>query len=1416
MPRSFGGLRVRALAYALLALVSSGRAAYAAVAPMPASDARLLASSAQGVSFEVDVPAPAIATLETASGTYHRLDLDGFAWDGAVGQPLLPARTLTIAVPPGARVRVSATGEGERMYDGLRLVPQQSSEWAAQIASSGGRILNAMTEDRAAYGRSGFGDTRLAVSEGVTGMRAQRIARIIVRPAAFDPALGRVRLYSRVRVNVSFEGGSARPASDLTVARGEAGADPFEDAYRSSLLNYESGRSWRTDLGANSLRQRGLVPNTRVQSAGALGTGREDFTASPNWIKLEVSSKGVYKIDAVDLAGAGASLAAIDPRTVRVFTRPGIPLLDEVEAPSGWLSEVAINVVGEGDGRFDTTDYVLLFALGINGWRDEFRSAATDSGYTNHAYDTKNVYWLTWGGTFADPPRRWTTRSGAPELAGAWTTPSFPARLHFEQDNDYLPNLQAGGRFHPFSGIFWEKWAWLNIQQSMGSVPFNFNLPAAVTTTPARFRARLWGSSSATHRLDVSLNGVPFTQRVFFGYSENGRQDYDTTFSDVRSVGNQVRVQCQSGAADKVAMFWFDVDYARALTPASNALDFRSPDTTGAVAYGLGPFTSTTGFLLLDTTDPLGPTQITGVVERDTTGGKAVYFHDDVSSKHDYLALGSSALRHPDTVRKVQIDDLLGNANGADYLVITNDLFIGAAQALAAHRASRLPGFANPRTRVVKVSDVYAWYSGGRLDPTAIRNFIYDTIKGVGWSPAPSYVCFLGDASYDYKNIQRAVPNGQPTNFVPTYPNGYDSAQFSMDDWLVDVDLGVWEPYPNGPPPGYPDSVMYNVADLANGRIPAASVAEAEFLVNGKIIPYETAPTLGEWRQRGLLLADDTTQGFQPDGLSTEHMFRSEIIANEDLPDASDPRKIYLIRYPYGSGSEKPAVKKDVIEAVNSGMLFWNYVGHGNPFKMADENAFILSDVGALTNKTQPTFLIAASCDLGKFDDPIVTGLGESLLKSTTGGAIAAFSATDIAFAYSNAVLADQLFKNLFVESPQGFLSTLGMAALKAKERPITLSINDNKYVLMGDPGMRLAMPDRFVRIALDDVDTNAPVDSLRRGRHIHVHGDVSPTHDPLATDLDAAFNGVASILVTDSPPADSVLGYIGMFHYNYDPGVIFRGDAPVVNGKFDATFIVPLEALTGPRARVTSYVTTGAYDGGGAMLKSLVTGTGAAVDTTGPTIGLAFLNGLKVVPPDAGLRVVVRDEHGVNLTGHTVPNALYLTIDGITRYDLTKDFRYDTGSYQSGTVEFTLPGLDAGPHSITVSAADNYAQGVLGKKNRSTASIDFEVTSSTEFALGRVYNFPNPFKPDGGGTSFVITGLTEAASVHVKVYSVSGSLVRRLVAMGGPGQVQLAWDGRDEQGARIANGAYLYQVAAEGLSSGTVVRYRGQMAALE
>jgi hypothetical protein len=587
-------------------------------APTRASAAppRLLASDARGATFEIDVPEPRIATLESASGRYQKLELDDFDSDARVGFPVLPARAILVAVPEGARVSVTAAAEGERLYEGLRIAPQQDAAWALAQEKSGARTLNALVEDAGAYARAGWDDVPLASVVGVTGMRAQRVARIVVRPAQYDPALGRVRVWSRVRVSVAFEGGAGSALRVPASAR----PDPFEDLYK-ELVNYESGRAWRTDFAAGTLRARGLVPDA-VQ--GPLGTVREDFSSSPNWIKIEVSSKGIYRVDAADLAVAGANVAAIDPRTIRVFAQPGVPPLDEINPPQGWMNEAAISVVGEGDGRLDTSDYVLFYGLGSSGWKDEFGVAPPDSElqrWMNHPYETKNFYWLTWGGSFSTPPHRWATRSGAQAVPLAWQAPDFTARIHFEADLDYNPNLQAGAALNARTGIFWEKWTWVNATDTGGAVPITFALPNAIASRPARLRARLWGNSTlnqrspgfADHYLNVSVNTTTFGERAFYGFL---RQDYDTTFVDPKTAGNLFRVLSRRvvdpnplySRVDRTALFWFDVDYPRTFTPTGNFLDFRSPDTTAVVDYALGPFTSTAGFLLLDTTDPFNVT----------------------------------------------------------------------------------------------------------------------------------------------------------------------------------------------------------------------------------------------------------------------------------------------------------------------------------------------------------------------------------------------------------------------------------------------------------------------------------------------------------------------------------------------------------------------------------------------------------------------------------------------------------------------------------------------------------------------------------------------------------------------------------------------------------------------------------------
>jgi len=93
---------------------------------------------------------------------------------------------------------------------------------------------------------------------------------------------------------------------------------------------------------------------------------------------------------------------------------------------------------------------------------------------------------------------------------------------------------------------------------------------------------------------------------------------------------------------------------------------------------------------------------------------------------------------------------------------------------------------------------------------------------------------------------------------------------------------------------------------------------------------------------------------------------------------------------------------------------------------------------------------------------------------------------------------------------------------------------------------------------------------------------------------------------------------------------------------------------------------------------------------------------------------------------------------------------------------------------------------------NFSVRSIKFEVKSEFEIEEKSLMNYPNPFERE---TDITFQLSSVADEVIVKIYTVSGRLIRTLEDQNLVNFVVVHWDGRDEDGKEVANGVYYYKL---------------------
>ncbi|WP_298402676.1 C25 family cysteine peptidase [uncultured Chloroflexus sp.] len=403
-------------------------------------------------------------------------------------------------------------------------------------------------------------------------------------------------------------------------------------------------------------------------------------------------------------------------------------------------------------------------------------------------------------------------------------------------------------------------------------------------------------------------------------------------------------------------------------------------------------------------------------------------FADDAPVPRRYLVTGTDTLHTPAVVRHQPIN--LTTPRHARAIYIAPRAFLDALQPLLTRRQAQ--GWSPV---AIAVEDIYAGWSGGEPDPTAIRQFLrYATAT---WPSQPQAVILVGDGSSDPRNYL----GYDWTSHIPPY-------LAVVDPWLGETACETCFAQLDGDDP-LTESLFQ--PDLWIGRLPVKSESELRDVV-AKLLAYEQSG--GLWQRHAVYLADN------PDASGDFAALLNEAIALQ--PAQTSATRIYYD--PAGSVgriADAATAREQAFAAFNQGAGLLVYAGHGLQFQWAFTqigitDPFLLHVDTATDLRNAPALpvVLSMTCLTGAFQHPSFRGttIDEALLLNPAGGAIATWSSSGFGVAYGHRQLLLGFIKALWAAEPYpplGHLVAAGYANLAASgEAPESL----RTFLVLGDP----------------------------------------------------------------------------------------------------------------------------------------------------------------------------------------------------------------------------------------------------------------------------------------------------------------------------------------------------------------------------
>ncbi len=1072
--------------------------------------------------------------------------------------------------------------------------------------------------------------------------------------------------------------------------------------------------------------------------------------AEGRWVKISVDATGLYCISDAELKKRGFA----DPSKVKVYGYGGQRISDILTQDTYIDDLPQVQSVHTSKG-------LVFYGVGPVSW-------TLSSGHWSHTlnpFSELGYYYLS---DREMEERTIPVENSARKSALAATT--FIDRTYHELDRTSL-----GFTGHLLVGE--------DLRRNP-NLTLSFNLPGKVSSTQVWIKAAIITKTTSASTVVFTANGSPIEETVN-SIPAASSKNYGRTASFIKTFPHdsdklQLGIALNAPAAASAAYLdYVTVNYTRELRLTDNQLDFRL-STTGAHLLS-----ATEGTRVWDVTNPLDIRAMATIYDNNS-----LYWINPYSGSRSYVAWNESAgFLTPKYVETVTNQNLHDSSLSPEMVIFTHSEWASQAQRLADfHRQTD-----NMDVLVVTMDKVYNEFSSGTRDVNSLRKLLkmyYD--RGLESGKPLRYALIMGRPTFDNRQLTDEIKSlSYP--LMPTWES--DEGLVGTESYTTDDIFAFLED-------GSGARMGSDRLCIAVGRAPSRSVAEARNFVD-KVITYSTESPKTGWKNHVMLIADDGDRGV--------HMTQTEQLVNRMMADASGRNmtysKIYIDAYDEIGGVSQEG-QNLMHRYLDEGVMLWTYIGHAHTTQLSSEGLLNYADIDKLSLNHYPIFY-GATCLYFEWDNHNDCA-GEALFNKAKGGFVAGISATRSVYIVENGTLTSMFGQEVFKRKADGTLPTIGEVYMNTKNCLAGDRNNTNKlrYVLMGDPAMRMVTPQSTVALELvdgksTDVD-EADFPAIMARQNVELRGTVYAPDGSAMTD----FNGTIEVSLHDAEysvtsqgrASDDTEGEPVTFEMHGER--LFAGRGTVVNGDFTVNVPMPSEISDNYRpAMLNMYALSndGTIEASGVSRNFYVYGfdESADADTKAPVIDYAYLNHESFVAGatvnDSPMFIAkVTDDTGINLSTAGVGHQMTIQLDNRTVYNnVATYFTPASDGTPSGTVAYPLSGLDNGNHSLTFRVWDTSG-------NSTSTKLDFFVTEGASPQMFDVYTDANPAST---AANFFITHDRPNAdmTVTISVYNLMGRLVWTSTATDRSDMFSTSpinWNLLDMGGHRVPRGIYIYRAS--------------------